>query len=214
MPFNSVIAIELQPGHAQNPLVNAGAIATVSLLKGDNATDIWSTMIDNMNLFAGTKLTVNREIYHSEMQTNMHNQAIAALLASYDRLYGPRVRSVKLYTKGCSVNVTAKELAVMAATLANRGINPITKKTVIKAAFIPKILAMMAVEGVYNNSGKWLYETGVPAKSGVGGGIVVVVPGKFAIAAFSPPLDQFGNSVRGQKAIAYILKKLNANLLQ
>jgi glutaminase len=212
MPFNSVLAVELQPGHIGNPFVNAGAMASVSLVKGKSTSDKWNNIIGMMNAFAGRDLEVNQQVYQSESATNQHNQAIAKLLQSYSRFYSNPAEAVDLYTKQCSINVSAYDLAVMGSVLANHGKSPLTGKQIIQADYVPKILAVMATAGLYDDSGNWLYRVGIPAKSGVGGGIVAVVPGKFAIAAYSPRLDVEGNSVRDQEAIAYIAKQLNANI--
>lgn len=212
-PFNSVISIELKHNHLQNPLVNAGAIATVSLLlQNSDENSAWKAIANNMNQFSGETLSFNEAVYHSEMATNTHNRAIALLLESHRMLYSKMLPAVTVYTKGCSINVTTKQLAMMGAVLANNGMHPITHRQVIDSIYVPKILAMMTMEGLYNNSGNWFYHHGVPGKSGVGGGLLVVVPGRFAIAAFSPRLDQYGNSVRAQFAIADILSKLKGNV--
>ncbi len=212
LPFNSVMAVELEKPHTVNPFVNAGAMATVSLVKGKTADDRWKKIIGTMNSFAGRSLKVNEDVYRSESKTNIHNCAIAMLLKSYGRFYDDPSETLDLYTRQCSVAVSARDLAVMGATLANGGINPVTEKRVIDERYVPKVMALMITNGLYDTSGEWVYRTGLPAKSGVGGGILAVVPGKFAIAAFSPPLDEAGNSVRGQKAIEYISETLRVNL--
>jgi glutaminase len=212
LPFNSVTAVEELKARSVNPLVNAGAIAAVSLVKATNPNERWNKILDFYSKFAGEKLVLNNEVYQSEADTNQHNRGIAELLFSYDRLYCDPLEACDVYTKQCSVNVTAKQLAVMGATLANGGINPITKERVVDAQYVPKILAVMMTAGFYNESGQWSWETGLPAKTGVGGGIVAVVPGKMAIVGFAPPLDEAGNSVRGAKAIHYISDKLGLDL--
>lgn len=213
LPFNAVMAIELHEGRTVNPFVNAGAMATVSLVKGKTADARWNKIIGTMNSFAGRSLAVNEDVYRSETKTNIHNQAIVMLLKSYGRFYNDPVETLDLYTRQCSVAVTARDLAVMGATLANGGTNPITGKGVIDKRYVPKILAVMMTNGLYEASGEWVYRTGLPGKSGVGGGILAIIPGKFAIATFSPPLDEAGNSVRGQRAIEYMSETLRANLL-
>jgi len=212
LPFNSVIAIELHEDRTVNPFVNAGAIATVSLVKGDTADVRWNKIIGTMNSFAGRSLPVNEDAYRSESKTNIHNHAIVLLLKSYGRFYDDPAETLDLYTRQCSVEVSARDLAVMGATLANGGANPVTGKRVMDERYVPKVLALMMTNGLYENSGEWVYRTGLPGKSGVGGGIIAVVPGKYTIAAFSPPLDEAGNSVRGQKAVEYVAKTLRANL--
>jgi glutaminase len=210
-PFNSVSAVVDMPTHTGNPLVNAGAIATVSLLSG-SSSDKWDRILGFYSKAAGEKLTVLDDIYQSEAATNQGNRALAALLLKYERIYADPLESVDVYTKQCSVGVNAKQLAVMAATLANNGVNPITGDRVMKAENVPHILATMATAGLYDGSGGWAWHVGLPAKSGVGGGIIAVIPGKGAIAVFAPPLDEAGNSVKAQKAIAHIAQKLNYNL--
>lgn len=211
-PFNSVMAIELHRGKPLNPCVNAGAMATVSLVKASSAHERWSRLLKNMCDFAGRKLPLNDEVYESEAKTNQHNRGIAWLLQSYGYMHSDPIEACDVYTKGCSVDITAVDLATMGATLAAAGVNPATKKRVIARSHIPKILAEITMNGLYDSTGDWLYRVGLPGKSGVGGGILAVVPDSLAIAAFSPPLDIFGNSVRGQQAAEYLSRELNLNL--
>ena len=210
--FNSVTAVELQPNRTGNALVNAGAMATVSLIKAKNANDKWNLILNNLNDYADSKLSVNKEVYKSEADTNQHNQAIAKLLQSYDHLYGDTSEAVDLYTRECSVDASALELAKMGAVLANQGKSPFNAKQLLQAELVPNLLAEMATAGMYDTSGSWLYSVGLPAKSGVGGGIVAIAPGKFAIAVYSPPLDSSGNSIRAQEAIQYIANQAKANI--
>jgi len=210
-PFNSVNAVVDMPTHTGNPLVNAGAIATVSLIKG-NATDKWNKILNFYGKAAGEPLKLLTDVYESEAATNQGNRALAALLLKYERIYADTLESVDVYTKQCSVGVNAKQLAAMGATLANNGVNPVTGERVIKAENVPYILSAMATAGLYDGSGGWSWHVGLPAKSGVGGGIVAVVPGKGAIAVFAPPLDDAGNSVKAQKVITYVAQKLDYNL--
>jgi glutaminase len=209
--FNSIEAIEQHKGKEMNPLVNAGAIATTSMVKGANADEMWNRIIRTYNDFAGRQLTVNQEVYKSESDTNQRNQAIAQLMFAYGRIKENPQRATDLYTRQCSVSVNAKDLAMMAATLANGGRNPVTGKQVIDPGHVAEVLAVMATAGLYDDSGKWLFATGLPGKSGVGGGLIAVSPGKFGIAVISPPLDQAGNSVRGQHAITDISNALHGN---
>lgn len=211
LPFNSVMAIELIPTRSVNPFVNAGAIASTSLVAAKNSADRWKSIKTNMDAFAAHELEFNEIVYDSKVNDNLGNQAISKLLQAKGRIYSDPLEATTVYTKQCSVNVTSHDLAVMGSVLANQGINPINGKKIIDAANTPYILAVMATAGLYENSGGWLYETGTPAKSGVGGGILAVVPGKLAIGVFSPPLDDFGNSVRGQLAAASIIKDLGIN---
>lgn len=211
--FNSIVAVEQYRGKEMNALVNPGAIATTSLVKGQTADAVWAKIIGMHSDCAGRPLEVNAEVYKSESDTNQRNQAIGMLMYAYGLIKDNPAQATDLYTRQCSINVNAKDLALMAATLANGGKNPVTKKQVIDQKHVSKILAVMATAGLYDDSGKWLFLTGLPAKSGVGGGIIAVSPGKFGIAAFSPPLDAAGNSVRAQKAITMISDKLDGNPL-
>ncbi len=209
--FNSICAVEKFKGHEMNALVNPGAIATTSMVKGANADEVWAKIIGTYSNFAGRPLDVNQEVYKSESDTNQRNQAIAMLMHAYGLIKENPGQATDLYTRQCSVNVNTKDLAVMAATLANGGTNPVTKKKIVDSSHVSGILSVMATAGLYDDSGKWLFHTGLPAKSGVGGGIIAVSPGKFGIAAFSPPLDAAGNSVRAQKAIADISNALGGD---
>ena len=210
--FNSVQAVVDMPSHTGNALVNAGAIATTSLVSGRNAEEKWSKILAFYGAAAGEKLTLIDEVYKSEAATNQGNRALAALLLKYDRIYGEPLEAVDIYTKQCSVGVNVKQLARMGATLANNGVNPVTGDRVIKAEDVSEILSTMTMAGLYDGSGGWAWHVGLPAKSGVGGGILAVVPGKGAIAVFAPPLDEAGNSVKAQKVIAYVAQKLALNL--
>jgi glutaminase len=211
-PFNSPNAVVDMPTHTGNPFVNAGAIATVSLISAPSADAKWNKILAFYSKAAGEKLTLLDEVYKSEAATNTGNRALAALLLKYERIYADPMESVDVYTKQCSVGVNAKQLAAMGATLANNGVNPITGEQVIKRENVPEILATMMMAGLYDGSGGWAWHVGLPAKSGVGGGFVAVVPGKGAIAVFAPPLDEAGNSVKAQKTIAYVAEKLGINL--
>jgi glutaminase len=211
-PFNSVEAVVDMPTHTGNPLVNAGAIATTSLISGSNADEKWNKILDFYSRVAGEKLKLIDEVYKSEAATNAGNKALSMLLAKYERIYADPFESVDIYTKQCSVGVNASQLARMGATLANNGANPATGEQVIKREDIPYLLATMTMAGLYDSSGSWAWHVGLPAKSGVGGGIVAIVPGKGAIAVFAPRLDEAGNSVKAQKVIEYIGDKLDFNL--
>jgi glutaminase len=215
--FNSIIAIEgvravVGTGAPEmNPLVNPGAISATGMVTGANADEIWKKISGIHNDFAGRPLNVLQDVYKSEADTNQRNQAIGALMLAYGYIKNDWQRAVDLYTRQCSIGVNAKDLATMAATLAFGGKNPTTGKQVMDAAKVPGVLAVMATAGLYDDSGKWLYRTGLPAKSGVGGGLIAVAPGKFGIAVVSPPLDDAGNSVRAQNAIADISNALGGN---
>jgi glutaminase len=211
--FNSIVAVEQYKGAEMNPLVNPGAITATSMVTGASRDEIWNKILDWYGEFAGRKLGVNQEVFKSESDTNQRNQAISMLMYAYGHIKDKPLQATDIYTEQCSVSVNAKDLATMAATLANGGKNPVTGKQVMKAANVPEVLAVMATAGLYDDSGKWLYHTGLPAKSGVGGGIIAVSPGKFGIAVISPPLDKAGNSVKAQKAIADISNVLGGNPL-
>jgi glutaminase len=215
MRFNSIVAVEFAEkalgGPEINPLVNPGAITATSMVKGGSRGEIWNKIIGCYSDFAGRQLSVNQEVFKSEAETNQRNQAIGSLMYAYGFIKEEPGRATDIYTEQCAVNVNAKDLAVMAATLANGGKNPVTGKQCLKTEYVPNVLAVMATAGLYDDSGKWLYATGLPGKSGVGGGIIAVSPGKFGIAVISPPLDAAGNSVRAQKAIADISNALGGN---
>jgi glutaminase len=213
MPFNSIVAIEEHKGSEQNPLVNPGAITTTSLVGGGNAQAVWQNIADTYDGYAGRHLSVLEDVYKSEAETNQRNRAIAMLMAAYGHIKTDPLQATDIYTRQCSVGVTAKDLGMMAATLANGGVNPVTKKRMLDAQHVPQVLAVMATAGLYDDSGQWLFNTGLPAKSGVGGGLIAVSPGKFGVAVVSPPLDKAGNSVRAQKAIEYISSVLGGNPL-
>jgi glutaminase len=209
--FNSIVAIEQYKGKQMNPLVNAGAITTTSMIEGGSEGAIWTTIMNTLDDFAGRQLKVNDEVYQSEAATNQRNQAIAQLMFAYGHIKDNPQRATDLYTKQCAVSVNARDLATMAATLANGGRNPVTAKQVIEFRHVAPVLAVMATAGLYDDSGQWLFATGLPAKSGVGGGLIAVSPGRFGIAVISPPLDAAGNSVRGQRAIEDISAALGGN---
>jgi glutaminase len=215
--FNSIIAVEavktVQGTGApeMNALVNPGAISATSMVKGDSSDAVWAKIIGFHDDFAGRQLSVLQDVYKSESDTNQRNQAIGALMLAYGYIKNNWQQAVDLYTRQCSIGVNTKDLATMAATLANMGKNPVTNKQAMDASKVPAVLAVMATAGLYDDSGKWLYHTGLPAKSGVGGGIIAVSPGKFGIAVISPPLDDAGNSVRAQRAITDISNALGGN---
>jgi len=215
--FNSIIAIEgvkVVTGAGapeMNPFVNPGAIAATSMVTGATADAVWAKIIGIHNDMAGRQLSVLQDVYKSESDSNERNQAIGALMLAYGYIKSNWQQAVDLYTRQCSIGVNAKDLGLMAATLAFGGKNPVTGKQVMDPAKVPGLLAIMATAGLYDDSGKWLYHTGLPAKSGVGGGIIAVSPGKFGIAVISPPLDDAGNSVRAQKAITDISNALGGN---
>jgi glutaminase len=212
LAFNSVMAIELNEERTMNPMVNAGAMATTSLVPGATTEEQWAFIADGLSRFAGRALTVDDDVYRSESATNLRNQGIAHLLESYGRLYADPDRTTDNYTRQCSLLVSAVDLAVMGATLADGGVNPLTGVEVISATTCKHVLAAMATAGLYEHSGDWLYEVGLPGKSGVSGGIVTISPGKGGLGTFSPRLDGAGNSVRGQRVTRYLSEKLGLNI--
>jgi len=211
MRFNSIVAVEMQKGKEINPLVNPGAIAATSLVTGADSSAKWKRIVQVQSDFAGRQLGINEPVYISEAGDNLRNQAIAHLMLAYGRMYFDPVQSTDIYTKQCALNVNAKDLATMAATLANGGVNPVTKKKVVSQTTVMYTLPVMATAGLYDDSGIWLFNSGLPAKSGVGGGLLAVCPGKFGIAVVSPPLDAAGNSVKAQKVIRYVVEQLKVN---
>jgi glutaminase len=209
--FNSIVAVEQYKGSEMNAMVNPGAITATSMVSGSSRDEIWAKILAWYGDFAGRPLTVLDDVFKSESETNQRNQAIAMLMYAYGHIKDNPLQACDIYTEQCSVGVTAKDLAEMAATLANGGKNPVTGKQVMKTENVPKVLAVMATAGLYDDSGKWLYRTGLPGKSGVGGGIIAISPGRFGIAVVSPPLDAAGNSVKAQNTIAEISNALGGN---
>ena len=211
LPFNSLAAIENGDGRT-NPMVNAGAIATTSLAPGATADAKWDFIYEALSQFAGRPLSLNQEVYASAKGTNFRNQSIARLLQSFDRIYCDPAQATDLYTRQCALNVSAKDLAVMGATLADGGVNPITRRRVVDPSVCHCALAVMTTAGLYETSGDWLYDIGLPGKSGIGGGIVTVSPGKGGLGTFAPPLDAAGNSVKGQLVAKFLSQRLGMDL--
>jgi glutaminase len=212
LAFNSLEGIERNADGRTNPMVNSGAIATTSLVPGKTREAKWQFVREGLSRFAGRALPLNDEVYASARATNYRNQSIARLLQSYGRIYMEPAEAVDLYTKQCALNVSARDLAVMGATLADGGVNPITKQRVVVAAICHYVLAVMATAGLYETSGDWLFDIGLPGKSGIGGGIVTVSPGKGGIGTFAPPLDRAGNSVKGQLVAKFLSERLGMDL--
>lgn len=213
LPFNSLAAVERSDDGRTNPMVNAGAIATTSLAPGKSVQDKWHVLHEGLSRFAGRELSLDREVYTSASAANARNQSIARLLQSYDRLYCEPSDAVDLYTMQCSLRVSARDLAVMGATLADGGMNPVTRERVIDPQVCHYTLAVMLTAGLYESSGEWLYDVGLPAKSGIGGGIVTVSPGKGGMGTFAPLLDRAGNSVKGQLVAKFLSARLGMDLL-
>jgi len=212
LPFNSLSAIEQHANHLTNPMVNPGALATVSLAPGATAEEKWQFLLAGLSRFAGRLLSVNQEVYTSASASNHRNRAIVQTLRDYDRLSFDPMETLDVYTRQSCIEVTARDLAVMGATLADGGVNPVTKEQVVDEDTCRHTLAVMVTAGMYEASGDWLYDVGLPGKSGVGGGIITVAPGKGALATFSPRLDAAGNSVRGQLATQFLSEELGMNL--
>jgi glutaminase len=209
--FNSIVAVEQYKGAEMNAMVNPGAITATSMVSGASRDEVWNKILTTYSDFAGRALAVNQPVFKSEAETNQRNQAISMLMYAYGHIKDNPLQACDVYTEQCAVNVNAKDLATMAATLANGGMNPITGKQCMKNENVPFVLAVMATAGLYDDTGKWLFATGLPAKSGVGGGILAVSPGKFGIGVLSPPLDAAGNSVKAQKAIAEVSNAVGGN---
>jgi glutaminase len=212
LPFNSIVALGLHDNKAVNPMVNAGAIASVSMIKANGADDRWQKILAYQSKFAGEPLKLIDEVYKSESDTNFRNRGIAWILYNGENLFCDPTEAVDVYTKQCSIGVNTKQLAVMGATLANGGVNPITHQRCLDEKYVPRVLAVMTMAGFYDESGQWAYTAGLPAKTGVGGGIVAVVPGQMAIVGFAPPLTEAGNSIRATKAINFIDDQLGLNI--
>lgn len=213
MPFNSIMAILLEKNHPSTPLVNAGAISAVSMIQPvGNSEQKWQAICENIEELCGSQCKVIDELYRSESVSNHNNRAIAWLLKSYNRIYDDPTLSLDLYTRQCSLGINTKQLAVCGATIANNGVNPVTGKRIFNAAHAPRVVSLLSSVGFYEHTGDWMFTSGLPAKSGVGGGIMGVLPGTFGIAAFSPPLDASGNSVKAQKALHYIMNRLGTGV--
>lgn len=215
LPFNSIFAILLENDHPSTPLVNAGAITACSMVNpvGDSWGK-WEAIINNIKDLCGSEAQVIDELYKSESETNFNNRAIAWLLKNYNRIYDDVPMSLDLYTRQCSVGITASQLSICAGTIANNGFNPVTKEQVFAPELAPKITTLISSVGFYQNTGDWLYTSGIPAKSGVGGGVLGVLPGVMGIAAFAPPLDVAGNSVKAQAAVKAVMKKLDLGVFK
>ncbi len=214
LPFNSVLALELHDGKPMSALVNAGAMATVSMVEGDDKEYKWEKIYNFQTEFAGRKLKFSEEINESEQATNDHNKAIAFRLKSAGYIYSDPLDACDIYTRQCSVLFNTTDLAAVGATLANGGYNPLTKKEVLEPKMASKILSEMFMEGLYDSSGIWAYEVGIPSKSGVGGGIISVIPNVGAVAAFSPKLDEVGNSIRAQLMIKKVCNEMGFNIFR
>lgn len=212
MAFNSVAAVERSADGRTNPMVNSGAIATTSLVPGGDVESRWKFIYDGLCALAGRALEIDEETLESARATNHRNQGIARVLQSAGRIYMDPAEAVDLYTKQCCLNVSAHDLAVMGATLADGGVNPVTRQRVVSPEICHYTLAVMATAGLYETSGDWLFDVGLPGKSGIGGGIVTVSPGKGGLGTFAPLLDAAGNSVKGQLVAKYLSQELGMDL--
>jgi glutaminase len=212
LPFDSLAAVERSAEGRTNPLVNAGAIATTSLVPGATFDARWRFIHNGLTRFAGRDLALNQEVYASASKTNYRNRSIARLLQNFDRIYNNPNETVDLYTMQCSLNVSAKDLAAMGATLAHGGVNPLTNKRVVDPATCHYALAVMTTAGLYEGSGDWLYDVGLPGKSGISGGMVTVSPGKGGLGTFAPPVDSAGNSIKGQLVAKFLSHRMGMDL--
>jgi glutaminase len=212
LPFDSVMAIELNAERTMNPMVNAGALATSSLVPGRSAAEKFAAISEVLSAFAGRPLQVDDDVYDSEVTTNYRNRGIAHLLNGYGRMYCDPEVATDLYTRQCALRVTARDLAVMGATLVDGGVNPLTGARTVSSACSRRVLAVLATAGLYERTGDWLFDVGLPGKSGVSGGLVTVSPGKGGVGTFSPPLDSAGNSERGQRVTTFLSERLGLNL--
>jgi glutaminase len=212
LSFDSLAFVERSSDGRSNPMVNAGAIAATSLVPGAGSAAKWQFLREGLSGFAGRDLALSEEVYASASATNYRNRAIANLLASRGRIYCDPTEAVDLYTRQSCLLTSAEDLAVMSATLADGGVNPLTGRQVVTPAVCQHVLAVMATAGMYETSGDWLFDVGVPGKSGIGGGIIAVSPGKGGLGTFSPRLDRAGNSVRGQLAARHLSRTLGLSL--
>ena len=212
LPFNSPEALERSVDGRTNPMVNPGAIAATCLVPGATHHEKWQFIQDGLSRFAGRPLALNEPIFACASESNFRNREIAERLKALSQLSLNPAEAVDLYTRQCSLDVRAKDLAVMGAALADGGVNPITRQRVIEAESCKFALAVMATAGLYEKSGDWLYDVGLPGKSGISGGIVMVSPGKGALGAYAPPLDEAGNSVKGQLVARRLSERLGLNL--
>jgi glutaminase len=211
--FNS-ISLEPGSGRPRNPMINAGAIVASSLVDGNSSDSKLARILQKFSIYTGCPLTVDAAVYQSEKITGHRNRAIAHLLRNYEILDADPEQPLDVYFQQCSILVTARDLALMGATLANSGVNPITGMRALESSVVPQVLSVMATCGMYDYSGNWIYSVGMPAKSGVGGGIVAVLPGQLGLAVFSPPLDEKGNSVRGIAVCESFSKNFGLHMLR
>lgn len=211
-PFNE-ISLDPVTERPRNPMINAGAITSTSLIHGASPEDRFERILHTYSLYAGRRLTFNRAVYQSEANTGNRNRAIGYMLRSFDIIADDPDAAVDLYFRQCSIDVTATDLSMMAATLANNGLNPRTRERALEPLLVERVLSVMTTCGMYDGAGEWVARVGMPAKSGVGGGIVAVLPGQMGIAVYSPRLDSHGNSVRGVDACRALSNELELHFL-
>ncbi|MEM7797494.1 MAG: glutaminase A, partial [Cyanobacteria bacterium P01_C01_bin.118] len=211
-PFNSIIRLDEGSHRPYNPMINAGAIATTSLLKGDSPTHRLTRLLQMFERYTGHELFIDVPTFMSERETGHRNRAMAHLMLNFGMIEQNIDAALDLYFQQCAAMVTCCDLAAMAATVANHGKNPITQVQAVSADYVRDLLSVMYTCGMYNRAGEWAYRVGIPAKSGVSGGILAVVPGKAGIATFSPPIDQNGNSVRGLHIFEALSKEYNLHM--
>ena len=211
--FNS-ISLNPKTGAPLNPMINAGAIAAASLVDGDSPDGQWSRIHSSLSAFAGRDLALDVDVYRSESGTGHRNRAIAWMLKNFGIIDGDPMGSLENYFRQCSLLVDCRDLALMAATLANGGVHPVTRRRALAGEQVERVLSVMATCGMYDFAGSWLYEIGMPAKSGVGGGIISVLPGRFGIGIFSPPLDAKGNSVRGIEVCRHLSRDFGLHVFK
>jgi len=212
LPFNSLAAVERDPSSRTNPMVNAGALVSTSLLPGESVDERWEGVLSGLSDFAGRTLQLHEGMYASASAANQRNRALALLLTERSALHADPEEVTDLYTRVCCLEVSAVDLAVMGATLAAGGVNPVTGKRVVDADVARATIAVMAVAGLYETTGDWLLDVGLPGKSGIGGGIVTVSPGKGGLGTFAPPLDAAGNSVKGQLVAQRLARDLGLDI--
>lgn len=213
LAFNSIEAVERSPGARTNPMVNSGALVTSGLIPGETLERRWAGLEEGLSRFAGRSLALDRATLASATATNHRNRAIASVLTDAGALTGDPAETVELYTRQSCLAVTAVDLAAMAATLADGGVNPLTGERVVDAEVAHATLAVMTIAGLYETSGDWLFDVGMPGKSGISGGILTVSPTKGGLGTYSPPLDDAGNSVRGQLATRHLARRLGMDIL-
>ena len=209
--FNS-ISLDPGTGRPRNPMINAGAIATAGLIAGKTPAARFKRILETFSLYAGRELGLDQAVYRSESETGHRNRAIGHMLRNFDKLTGDPAPTTEIYFQQCSISVNCRDLGMMAATLANHGVNPLTGKQALRGEYVESVLSVMGTCGMYDYAGEWLYHVGIPAKSGVAGGVLAVLPGQLGIGVFSPRLDAHGNSVRGIQVCKELSRHLDLHL--